>query len=156
MKSLIFSAFSLLILFVSMSLASERSLAQKMPPLPKGPPEQVRVDVGAVKKATELLFDTCRSFTNRQTQGPQTAAKSKKVREFCLCVAKDIQRREDLGELKLISQHYRGQIAEDANLSDIQSLHLHELSKTEENCRRDPNYRFGAPEPRLPTTGNAN
>lgn len=124
--------------------------------LPKGPPEE-KIDPGLVQKHSEALMKACRTSTESDLR-KQNVAASKiegRARDICFCIAKDIKRRDDPREMELITKYIssskqtRTEI--DEKINDEQAIWLHEFDKLEQNCRKNPKYRFGMPEPRLPS-----
>lgn len=118
------------------------------PNLPEGPPE-IKIDPGQVQKEAENLMKACRisyeKMLKKNRFKPELITKAS--RDVCLCIAKDVKRRQDVEELQFLAKNFRDQIDDDAELSEDESLFLHTLDSTEANCRRNTKYRFGDREP---------
>lgn len=140
------------ILFVHL-LASANAFAQKLPALPRDPPqENEMVDEGYVSKSAEALMKSCRSAKEREL-GAKGIAKSQiqsRARDICFCIAKDVKRRHHVPEMDFLNKYVKDQFDDDHVYTEEEDLWLHEYGKTEKNCSLNPKYRFGQPEPRLP------
>ncbi|MBX3019048.1 MAG: hypothetical protein KF767_14265 [Bdellovibrionaceae bacterium] len=133
-------------------LAGASALAYNPKPLPPGPPEE-NVDPGLVQKSAEALMQSCRVAKERELTG-QGIAKAKvaaRAKDVCFCIAKDVKRRDDATEMDFLSRYVRDLFDDDHVFTEEEDLWLHEYSKTEKNCGLNPKYRFGQPEPRLPS-----
>lgn len=62
---------------------------------------------------------------------------------------KDTKRRQDTDELTFLVKKYLDQLDDDAELGEVQDMYLHSNENTEANCRENPIYRFGDPEPTM-------
>jgi len=123
--------------------------AQPLPPLPPGPPEYKKPDAVMVQRSAEELLIACRSHFEsslRKTDMKQETI-SKRAREVCFCVVKDVKRRESVSEMKLLVRSYLGKITAETALNSDEDMLLHQLDVTEANCKMNPKYRFGMEEP---------
>lgn len=141
---------------LNIALGSQLAVAQKMPPLPAGPPVK-KINATDVSKHAEQFMNACKVIKSRILKGKGVAVAQidKQASKFCFCVAKDVKRRNDVNEMSFLTKYYRDEIDDDAKLSDEQDIYIHELEKLEDNCDKDPQYRYGMKEPRLPDTGTS-